>query len=277
MTAVSDVWIAAGDGGLLDPKGDIISLEDAHLLAAGNAQMFCFSRKRAEVLHLQKESWLPAAPGLEAMCPCESGRYLYELSGEADALICVDVKSARPVFSIKCGCYPQDLCLHPSHSMLAAALGATGEISVYQAPNLVLQKNYRVPGIATRVAFIKQGIVFLSAVEKGEVHTMLGLIRHGAKAFEEVALFKGLPGALCALPDGSIALSVWGQIIRLWIRPFKVLFSYPLDGLVTHIEQAQGQLLLTDTASGAVSLIGIYPPHQRRQLFRGEWVHGIFG
>ncbi len=271
-----NIWIAAGEKGLL-PAIRALDLPDAHLLAVGQDQLFCFSRQKGEVLYVQKERWLSSAPGLEAMCISQNGRFLYQLSGEADTLLCVDVKTAQPLFSVKCGCYPQDLSLHPAYSLIAAATGAAGEIKVFKTPDLTPHSTYRVPGIAARVAFAKTGLVFLSAVEKGDVHTMLGLIRHGSSSFEELALYKGLPGSLCILPDGTVVLSVWGQLIRVRLRPYKVLFSKPVEGLITHIAQDSGELLLTDSALGQVSLMPLNQSRQMLPLYQGDWVYGVFG
>ena len=252
------------------------ALPDAHLLGVGGAGLFCFSRRKVEVLHLNKEQWLAAAPGLESMCLSRDGRFLYELSGEADALYCVEVKSGKPLYMAKCGCYPQGLCLHPSGRWLAAAAGATGEINVYEAPELHLEKTCRVPGIAARIAFIGTGIVFLSAVEKGEIYTLLGLVRHGAKGYEEVALYRGLPGDLLALPDGSIMLSVLGQLMHAEIKPYKLLSTLPMEGLITHIAHNGRDTLLTDSALGQVSLLSLRAPHEKKVLYQGDWVYGVF-
>lgn len=279
MTAVSDgnVWIAAGDKGLVRIGGKVkANLPDAHLLGVGGENLFCFSRKKGEVLNLKKEQWLAAAPGLESMCLSKDGRFLYELSGEADVLICVDMKSGNPLYLTKCGCFPQGLCLHPTGSWLAAATGAAGEIKIYQAPKLYPDQTYRVPGIAARVVFSASGLVFLSAVEKGEIHTLLGLIRHGTNGYEEVALYKGLPGDLLALPDGSVMLSVFGQLLSVKLKPYKLLFAEATEGLVTHIARGGGKLLLTDSVMGQVSLLPLSAPHEKRLLYQGDWVHGVF-
>lgn len=275
-----NVWIAAGQAGLFTPRGETLPralLPDASLLAMGGGQLFCACRERCQVLNVHRSAWLPSAPGISAMCVSRDGHYLYQLSGDCDSLFCVDAEKAQPLFLNRCGCYPQSLHLHPVWPLLAAAAGATGEILLFEAPSLKLTGAQRVPGVASCAVFVPHGLVFLSAIEKGDICTLLGLIRHGGAGPEELAVFPGVPGSLLPLEDGTVMVSVSGALMRVALAPFRVLFSRYSDGLITGMACEKGHVLLCDSAAGQVAVMGAGYPYPHRICYEGDALHALFG
>lgn len=271
----NNVWIASAKAGLISPSFERL-LPDAYLLAADGKRLFCALREKGMVLNTQTDSYLNASPGLEAMSLSGDGRFLYELSGECDSLMCLDVLSGHPLFWVKSGCYPQGLHMHPTQPLIAVAAGATSEILVYETPQLSPFFPYRVPGIASRVTFNKHGIVFLSAVEKGDLHTLVGLIRQGNPSFEEFGVYKGVPGAICSLPDESVVFSFSNTLMRVRLRPYKVLFVKHMEGLITSIDYQNGLILLCDSAMGTVSTLPVIRPYMPNLVYEGDALHAIF-
>ena len=74
------------------------------------------------------------------MCLSPCGRYVYQLSAEADSVHTRLTATGELIFAAPAGVFPRSLCLDASGRWLLAAGGAVDEAYVLSAPELVRER-----------------------------------------------------------------------------------------------------------------------------------------
>ena len=75
-------------------------------------------------------------PALSALCASPCGRYLYQLSSEADCVHVRHTVTGELLYAAPVGVFPRMMRLHPSGRALLVAGGAVSEAYVLHAPEL---------------------------------------------------------------------------------------------------------------------------------------------
>ena len=131
---------------------------------------------------------------------------LLVLSGETDCLTLLDGQSGQPVTLAPAGVYPQDMCLMPPGDIAAVCGGADGTVRLMALPSLEVLRTFRVPGVASRIAWADGALHVLCTVEDGVLRCLACRIPLQSGRCEPMATFDGLPGAIA--PDGRGGLWV---------------------------------------------------------------------
>lgn len=135
------VWKATDEGGPL--TGVDCALEGPRLTCAGSACVCVGGNRECLCLTchgLREISRMPAAPGLAALCLSPCGRYVYQLSSEADSVHTRLTATGDLIFAAPVGVFPRAMCLDASGRLLLAAGGAVDEAYLLTAPELVRER-----------------------------------------------------------------------------------------------------------------------------------------
>lgn len=282
------IWVADGELGLFvsEPEGFqkvACALLWPHAPCPAGAQFFCACKERGVVQRFVRlpEGWQAereflAPPGLECMQASPDGAQLYLLSGEADSLSAVEADTGELLYGNAAGVYPRSLQMNATGRLLAVAGGAAGEVLLFSAPSLNLLTRIAVPGIACQAAFVDGGLAVLCAVEDGEVNTFLGYVGGGRTLVEEILLLPGLPGALKALPDGTVLAGSAGALVRVFNRQKRVAWQTSAFGLPGTLSVRGEQVLVSDPLLGGVTLMNWRKPREQRLIFQGGEVAAVF-
>ena len=122
------VWKATDEGGPL--TGVDCALEGPRLTCVGSARVCVGGNRECLCLTchgLREISRMPAAPGLAALCLSPCGRYVYQLSSEADSVHTRLTATGDLIFAAPVGVFPRAMCLDASGRLLLAAGGAVDE------------------------------------------------------------------------------------------------------------------------------------------------------
>lgn len=267
------IWAAGGAKGLWHRAGDgswrQLNAPPMPLRLAQGAGRVAVACRGGEVFLLGGKRLLNC-PGVEAMALSPEGKYVYLLSAETDSISCCRADTGELLYLNQAGAYPRDMRLDSRGVMLAVAAGAAGEALVFSAPDLRLIRSFKVPGVVWQTAFVPGGLAVMTAVEEGQVFTLLGGIWERRGIFQQWAQMPGLPGALCLCRDGTLTAASSECLLRCRLHPFKPLWQYRREGLPQHLCDHGSGLLLSDPLQGCVSLI--MGPGSERTLFEGEEV-----
>ncbi len=282
------IWIADRELGLFlwsrdDFRQIPCALNWPHAPCPAVSQFFCACKKRDMVQRFvfwegnwKAEGEFPAPPGLECMQSSPEGGWLYLLSGEADSLHTVAAATGELLYGNDAGVYPRCVQVHPTGKLVAVAGGAAGEVLLFQAPSLNLYRRIPVPGIACQAAFVEGGLAVLSAVEDGEVQTLLGFIAGNRAVMEEVLVLPGLPGALQPLPDGTVLAGSVGMLAQVALRQKKVVWRSDSFGLPGTLSVRGEEVLVSDPLPGRVILMNWRRPRDQRLVFEGVEAAAVF-
>lgn len=275
------IWVADGTQGLftLDAQGVrqiSCALLWPHAPCPGGHSFFCACKKRGVVQRFSPsgDSWaaeaeFSAPPGLECMQSSPDGGKLYLLSGEADSLLTVSATTGEMLYGNAAGVYPRSVQVDATGTLCAVAGGAAGEILLYQTPSLKLVRSITVPGIACQAVFCSNGLAILCAIENGEVDTVLGFVGPSRKTMEEVYRLPGLPGALAALPDGTLLVGSVGSLARISLHPKKAVWRSSSFGLPSTLSVLGNEVLVSDPLLGRVIQMNWQRPREQHILLKG--------
>ena len=183
----------------------------------------CFSRRS-----LREISRFPALPALGAMCVSPCGRYVFQLSTEADCVHTRHLGTGDLLYGCKVGVFPRDMCLQPKEQLLLVAGGASGEVILLRAPRLLPYAQFQTPGCCCCVQSWRGGLVILCAVENHQIETALLTLAPSRLRPAELLRLEGQPGSLCVCPDGETALlgSLDG-LMKVCLRTGDILWNLP--------------------------------------------------
>lgn len=259
-------------GRLQTPCWPVASRE--HLVVALHTQRNCVCIHRGT-----KEEWmvLPALPGLGGMCLSPCGRYLYQLSTEADCVHTLHLGSGELCYAMPAGVFPRCMRLSQDGRQLLIAGGAVCEAYVLAAPELYPLHTLHIRHPCFAADFCKDGFALLCAAEGEELQTILYMLsRKGVKPRERLRL-PGQPGMLRVCPDGETALiSTPDGLMRVCLNSGELLWNRPEWALCMRIDIHGNHAILSDTLCGSAALLNLEEPWKQQTLLHGVDAHACY-
>ena len=272
------VWKATDEGGPL--TGVDCALEGPRLTCAGSACVCVGGNRECLCLTchgLREISRMPAAPGLAALCLSPCGRYVYQLSSEADSVHTRLTATGDLIFAAPVGVFPRAMCLDASGRLLLAAGGAVDEAYLLTAPELVRERTIHTQSPCFAAGFWRGGLVLVCAVEGEDIHTAVYTLAPGTPRPRKLIDLPGQPGGLCVCPDGVGALiSTRDGLMKLDIPQGRLLWNLPDLALCAGLCCRGPMALVSATLGGQVRLLSHYKPWLSKTVFTGTDVHACF-
>lgn len=272
------VWKATDEGGPL--TGVDCALEGPRLTCAGSACVCVGGNRECLCLTchgLREISRMPAAPGLAALCLSPCGRYVYQLSSEADSLHTRLTATGDLIFAAPVGVFPRAMCLDASGRLLLAAGGAVDEAYLLTAPELVRERTIHTQSPCFAAGFWRGGLLLVCAVEGEDIHTAVYTLAPGTPRPRKLIDLPGQPGGLCVCPDGVGALiSTRDGLMKLDIPQGRLLWNLPDLALCAGLCCRGPMALVSATLGGQVRLLSHYKPWLSKTVFTGTDVHACF-
>ena len=272
------VWKATDEGGPL--TGVECALEGPRLTCAGSACVCVGGNRECLCLtcHGMREiSRMPAAPGLAALCLSPCGRYVYQLSSEADSVHTRRTATGDLIFAAPVGVFPRAMCLDASGRLLLAAGGAVDEAYLLTAPELVRERTIHTQSPCFAAGFWRGGLLLVCAVEGEDIHTAVYTLAPGTPRPRKLIDLPGQPGGLCVCPDGVGALiSTRDGLMKLDIPQGRLLWNLPDLALCAGLCCRGPMALASATLGGQVRLLSHYKPWLSKTVFTGTDVHACF-
>lgn len=272
------VWKATDEGGPL--TGVDCALEGPRLTCAGSACVCVGGNRECLCLTchgLREISRMPAAPGLAALCLSPCGRYVYQLSSEADSVHTRLTATGDLIFAAPVGVFPRAMCLDASGRLLLAAGGAVDEAYLLTAPELVRERTIHTQSPCFAAGFWRGGLLLVCAVEGEDIHTAVYTLAPGTPRPRKLIDLPGQPGGLCVCPDGVGALiSTRDGLMKLDIPQGRLLWNLPDLALCAGLCCRGPMALVSATLGGQVRLLSHYKPWLSKTVFTGTDVHASF-
>ena len=272
------VWKATDEGGPL--TGVDCALEGPRLTCAGSACVCVGGNRECLCLTchgLREISRMPAAPGLAALCLSPCGRYVYQLSSEADSVHTRLTATGDLIFAAPVGVFPRAMCLDASGRLLLAAGGAVDEAYLLTAPELVRERTIHTQSPCFAAGFWRGGLLLVCAVEGEDIHTAVYTLAPGTPRPRKLIDLPGQPGGLCVCPDGVGALiSTRDGLMKLDIPQGRLLWNLPDLALCAGLCCRGPMALVSATLGGQVRLLSHYQPWLSKTVFTGTDVHACF-
>ena len=272
------VWKATDEGGPL--TGEDCVLEGPRLTCAGSACVCVGGNRECLCLTchgLREISRMPAAPGLAALCLSPCGRYVYQLSSEADSVHTRLTATGDLIFAAPVGVFPRAMCLDASGRLLLAAGGAVDEAYLLTAPELVRERTIHTQSPCFAAGFWRGGLLLVCAVEGEDIHTAVYTLAPGTPRPRKLIDLPGQPGGLCVCPDGVGALiSTRDGLMKLDIPQGRLLWNLPDLALCAGLCCRGPMALVSATLGGQVRLLSHYKPWLSKTVFTGTDVHACF-
>lgn len=272
------VWKATDEGGPL--TGVDCALEGPRLTCAGSACVCVGGNRECLCLTchgLREISRMPAAPGLAALCLSPCGRYVYQLSSEADSVHTRLTATGDLIFAAPVGVFPRAMCLDASGRLLLAAGGAVDEAYLLTAPELVRERTIHTQSPCFAAGFWRDGLLLVCAVEGEDIHTAVYTLAPGTPRPRKLIDLPGQPGGLCVCPDGVGALiSTRDGLMKLDIPQGRLLWNLPDLALCAGLCCRGPMALVSATLGGQVRLLSHYKPWLSKTVFTGTDVHACF-
>lgn len=272
------VWKATDEGGPL--TGVDYALEGPRLTCAGSACVCVGGNRECLCLTchgLREISRMPAAPGLAALCLSPCGRYVYQLSSEADSVHTRLTATGDLIFAAPVGVFPRAMCLDASGRLLLAAGGAVDEAYLLTAPELVRERTIHTQSPCFAAGFWRGGLLLVCAVEGEDIHTAVYTLAPGTPRPRKLIDLPGQPGGLCVCPDGVGALiSTRDGLMKLDIPQGRLLWNLPDLALCAGLCCRGPMALVSATLGGQVRLLSHYKPWLSKTVFTGTDVHACF-
>lgn len=272
------VWKATDEGGPL--TGVDCALEGPRLTCAGSACVCVGGNRECLCLTchgLREISRMPAAPGLAALYLSPCGRYVYQLSSEADSVHTRLTATGDLIFAAPVGVFPRAMCLDASGRLLLAAGGAVDEAYLLTAPELVRERTIHTQSPCFAAGFWRGGLLLVCAVEGEDIHTAVYTLAPGTPRPRKLIDLPGQPGGLCVCPDGVGALiSTRDGLMKLDIPQGRLLWNLPDLALCAGLCCRGPMALVSATLGGQVRLLSHYKPWLSKTVFTGTDVHASF-
>lgn len=243
--------------------------------------LFCCRRAR-DCLCLRRRDYaevcrMPAMPALSSQCASPCGRYLYQLSSEADSVHTRHVATGELLFAAQTGVFPRMMRLHPSGRTLLVAGGAVNEAYLLRAPELTREHVVYTRGPCFLADFWQGGLLLVCAAEGEDIQTTVYTLSPRAVRPARLITLPGQPGGLCVCPDGLTALiSTPDGLMKLDLASGKLLWNLPEWPLCMQLSCSGGMSLVSDTLTGQVCLLRHEQPWIRRVLCSGADAQSCF-
>ena len=139
----------------------------------------CLVLRKAD---LQPIRSMPCVPGVSAMAISPCGRYLYQLSSEADCVHTRLVSTGELLYAAPAGVFPRCMCPDETGRHLLVAGGAENEAYLLSLPRLETVRVIHTRHPCFAACFGPEGLVLLCAAEGEDIHTAVyGLSARGVR------------------------------------------------------------------------------------------------
>ena len=220
---------------------------------------------------------MPAMPALSALCASPCGRYLYQLSSEADCVHVRHTVTGELLYAAPVGVFPRMMRLHPSGRALLVAGGAVSEAYVLHAPELTRESVIHTRGACFAADFWLGGLLLVCATEGEDIQTAVYSLAPRTVRPRELLVLPGQPGGLCVCPDGLTALlSTPDGLMKLDIATGRLLWNLPEWPLCMRLGCLGGMTLVSETLSGQVCLLAYEQPWLKRVICSGQDAQACF-
>lgn len=232
----------------------------------------CLSRREGCVL-----SRMPAVPGVAEIQFSPCGRYLYQLSAEADCIHTRCTATGELLFAAPCGVMPRMMMQDASGKRLLAAGGAVNEAYVFAAPELTLEQTIHTRHPCFGACFWREGLVLVCAVEGEDIHTAVYTLAPGKVRPRKLTELPGMMGAICVCPDGRhMLISTRDGLMKLSLESGALLWNREEWPLAMRLHCRGGQMLISDTLDGSVCVASHDRPWEKRQIFHAAAAQACF-
>ncbi len=244
----------------------------AALCASAARECLCFSRRGwREIIRM------PAAPGPSALCLSPCGRYVYQLSAEADCVHTRSLGTGELLFAAPTGVFPRTMRMDAAGRHLLVAGGAVNEAYVLSAPELLREATIHTRSPCFAADYWQGGLLLVCAAEGEDIHTAVYTLSPGKVRPQLVIELPGQPGGLCVCPDGQSALiSTRDGLMKLDIPQAALQWNLPEWPLCTGLCCRGALALVSGTLNGQVCLLSHLKPWQRRIVFFGTDAQACF-
>jgi len=220
---------------------------------------------------------MPAAPGLCAMALSPCGRYLYQLSSEADCIHTRLTATGELLYAAPAGVFPRTMRLRDEGRKLIAAGGAAPEIVIFSAPELITQRVIWTRHPCFAADECAMGMVIVCAVEGQDIQTAVYRLSPGGVKPHRLVELPGQPGGMCVCPDGRhMLLSTPDGLMKINLENGKILWNRPEWPLCMQLCCRGSWALVSDTLDGKAYLIDHRYPWKQIQIARGGGVGACF-
>jgi len=205
-------------------------------------------------------------PGISDMRFSACGRYLYQLSSEADCIHTCCVASGELMYAAPVGVFPRCMKAGEGGKLLLCAGGAANEAVLLNAPELTQVRTIHTRHPCFAADFWQNGLVLVCAVEGEDIQTVIYTLPPKAVRPRRLAELPGPPGGLCVCPDRKTALiSTRAGLSKLDLKTGTLLWNCPEWALCMRIECRGNEALISDTLDGGVWLFNHHRPWKRRR------------
>ena len=223
-------------------------------------ECLCVERKTSRML-----CSMPCAPGICEMLFSFCGRYLYQLSAEADCVHTCGVAAGELLYAAPAGVFPRSVRIDETGRYLLCAGGAENKAILFSAPDLLQEQTLRTPHPCFAADFWQDGLVILCAEEGEDIQTGVYTLAAKAIRMRKLTQLPGPPGLLRMCPDGKTALvSTRAGLSKLDLYTGGMIWNVPEWALGMRAECRGNGALLSDLPDGNVWLFNHHRPWERQ-------------
>lgn len=266
-------WVAPDEGA---PRRALCCPFEAPYMPCASRDLLLFCCQKANDCLLLSRRTLepvcvtPAMPALCGLVVSRCGRYVYQLSGETDAVHARHAGTGELLYAAKAGVFPRMLRLHPGDRALLVAGGAAGEAYLLRAPELTRERVIPTRGACFAADFWRGGLALVCAMEGDAIQTAVYTLKPRGVRPRKLIELPGQPGAMRVCPDGRAALlSTPDGLMKLDLETGRLLWNLPEWALCMRIAMKGGQALISDTLTGRACVLWHELPWLSRPLGAG--------
>lgn len=228
--------------------------------------------KSRECLLMERKSGAPVCrmgcvPGVSALRFSGCGRYLYQLSSEADCIHTCCAATGELMYAAPVGVFPRSMSAGEGGKLLLCAGGAANEAVLLHAPDLTHVRTIHTRHPCFAADFWQDGLLLVCAAEGEDIRTVIETLPPRAVRPRRLTELPGPPGGLCICPDHTSALvSTRAGLSKLDLQTGALLWNCPEWALCMRIECKGNEALISDTLDGTVWLFNHHRPWERRLL-----------
>ncbi len=234
-----------------------------------NRECLCMTRQGETVCRM------PCAPGLSDMAFSPCGRYIYQLSGDADAIHTRLTATGELLFAAPAGVFPRTMAVRGDSILVSG--GAVNEAYVFSAPELECMRAIHLRHPCFAADEWRDGLVLVCAAEGEAIHTAVYTLKPRGVRPRLLLELPGLPGAMCICPDGlHMLLSTGDGLMKIHLPTGEVQWNRPEWALSMRLACCGERILVSDTMAGSVALLHTQRPWEKQALFQGSEAQACF-
>lgn len=220
---------------------------------------------------------MACVPGVSNMCFSACGRFLYQLSSEADCIHACMTANGELAYAAPAGVFPRCMKIGEKGKMLLCAGGASNEAILLNVPDLVRLRTIHTRHPCFAADFWQEGLVLVCATEGEDIRTVICTLPPKALRLRKLTELPGPPAGLCVCPDELSALiSTRAGLSKVDLRTGNLLWNCPEWALCMRIECAGSEALISDTLDGGIWILNHQRPWERRLMAQASESQACF-